>query len=91
MAVAVVIDVPHGNQQFYDQVLPTLFPGGTIPEGWVIHIAGPTDTGWRIVNVVPSQEEFEAFAAEKLGPTLRQVEEVTPTMTFFPVYKIIQA
>ena len=60
-------------------------------KGWVIHIAGPTDTGWRIVNVVPSQEEFEAFAAEKLGPTLQQVEGVTPTMTFFPVYKIIEA
>ena len=31
------------------------------------------------------------FAAEKLGPTLQQLEGVTPTMTFFPVYKMIQS
>jgi hypothetical protein len=43
MVVAVVIDVPNGNQQFYDQVIPTLFPKGTLPEGWLIHVAGPTE------------------------------------------------
>jgi hypothetical protein len=91
MAVAVVIDVPNGNQQFYDQVIRTLFQDGTLPEGWVIHVAGPTKTGWRIVNVVPSQEEFEEFAAAKLGPTLQHLEGVTPTMTFFPVYRMIRA
>ena len=90
MAVAVIIDVPNGNQQFYDQIVPALFSNGRLPEGWQLHIAGPTDAGWRIVNVVPSQEEFEDFAREKLGPTLQQLEGVTPTMTFFPVYKIIQ-
>jgi hypothetical protein len=34
---------------------------------------------------VPSQEEFEAFARERLRPTLQQVwEAVTPELTFFP-------
>lgn len=91
MAVAVVIDVPAGNQQFYDQIIPTLFPGGKLPGGWQMHMAGPTETGWRIVNVVPSQEGFEAFARDRLGPTLQQLEGVTPEMTFFPIYKMIQA
>jgi hypothetical protein len=91
MAVAVVIDVPAGNQQFYDQIIPTLFPEGRLPEGWQMHMAGPTETGWRIVNVVPSQEGFEAFARDQLGPTLQQLEGVTPEMTFFPIYKMIQA
>jgi hypothetical protein len=90
MAVAVVIDIPNGNQQFYDQVIPTLFPEDTLPEGWLMHIAGPTESGWRIVNVVPSQQEFEDFAREKLGPTLQRLEGVTPTLMFFPVYKMIQ-
>ena len=70
MAVAVVIDVPNGNQRFYDQIVPTLFPDGNLPEGWMVHIAGPTEDGWRIVNVVPSQEGFETFARETLGPAL---------------------
>jgi hypothetical protein len=55
-----------------------------------MHVAGPTETGWRIVNVVPSQEGFEAFARETLGPSLQQLEGVTPEMTFFPVYRLIQ-
>jgi hypothetical protein len=91
MAVAVIIDVPAGNQQFYDQIIPTLFPGNKLPQGWQMHMAGPTETGWRIVNVVPSQEGFEAFARDQLGPTLQQLEGVTPDMAFFPIYKLIQA
>jgi hypothetical protein len=91
MAVAVIIDVPHGNQQFYDQIIPTLFPGDKLPDGWQLHMGGPTETGWRIVNVVPSQEQFEAFARERLGPALLQLEGVTPEMTFFPVYRLIEA
>ena len=40
---------------------------------------------------MPSQEGFEAFARDQLGPTLQQLEGVTPEMTFFPIYKMIQA
>jgi hypothetical protein len=91
MVVAVVIDVPNGNQQFYDQIVPRLFPEGKLPQGWQLHIAGPIESGWRIVNVVPSQEEFEAFAREQLAPALLQLEGVTPQMMFFPVYRLVQA
>jgi hypothetical protein len=55
-----------------------------------MHVAGPTETGCRIVNVVPSQEQFAAFAREQLGPALLQLEGVAPEMTFFPVYRLIQ-
>jgi hypothetical protein len=90
MAVAVVIDIPGGNQRFYDEIIPDMFPKDQLPEGWKMHIAGPTQNGWRIVNVVPSREVFEAFARERLGPTLQRLEGVTPSMTFFPVYKMIE-
>ena len=62
-----------------------------LPEGWEVHLAGPTADGWRIINVVPSQEQFEAFAREKLIPAVQQAENVTPQLTFFPVYKLIRA
>ena len=89
--VAVTIDVPHGNQQFYNQIIPTLFPDGKLPEGWQMHVAGPTEAGWRIVNVVPSREGFETFASERLGPALQELECVTPALTYFPVYRLIRA
>ena len=103
VAVAVIVDIPGGNQQVYDQLTAKLFQDGKLPEGWQIHLAGPTadgwqvhlagptDVGWRIINVVPSQEQFEAFAREKLFPAVQQAENVTPQLTFFPVYKLIRA
>jgi hypothetical protein len=90
MAVVAVIDIPNGNQTFYDEVIPLIFPEGKLPEGWQLHIAGPSDTGWRIVNVVPTQEGFETFARERIEPTLEQVEGLTATMAFFPLYRMIQ-
>src|SRR6478735_6714066 len=90
--VAVIVDVPRGNAQFYDQIVGKLFPEGKLPSGWQVHIAGPTESGWRIVNVLPSQKQFETFARDVLGPTLRQVgEDVTPQLTFFPVHRLIRA
>ena len=90
MAVAVIVDIPGGNQQIYEQLTAKLFQDGKLPDGWQIHLAGLTDVGWRIINVVPSQEQFEAFAREKLFPAVQQAENVTPQLTFFPVYKLIR-
>ena len=36
-----------------------------------MHLAGPTENGWRVVNVVPSQQESEDFAREQLLLALR--------------------
>jgi hypothetical protein len=89
--VAVIVHIPDGNAQFYDQIAPKLFPEGRLPAGWQVHIAGPTESGWRIINVVPSQEQFEAFARDRLAPVLQQVgEDVTPQLTFFPVHRLIR-
>lgn len=90
MAVAVTIDIPGGNERFYEQLTAQLFKDGKLPDGWQLHVAGPTETGWRVINVVPSREQFEAFAHEQLIPAVQQAENVTPQLTFFPVYRLIQ-
>jgi hypothetical protein len=79
------------DARIYEQLIPGLFPDGKLPEGWQVHIAGPTENGWRIVNVVPSREQFEAFAREQLNPATQQVGEGTPQLTFFPVHKLIRS
>jgi hypothetical protein len=88
MAVAVIVDIPGGTEQGYEQVIATVFPEGKLPEGWLVHIAGPTETGWRVVNVVPSQEQFKAFARERLLPATQKVGDPTPQLTSFPVYRL---
>jgi len=93
MSVAVIVDLPNGNQQRYEQVSAVIFPDGKLPEGWELHFAGPIEGGWRVVNVVPSQEAFETFAREKLQPAFEQAGEgdIVPELTFFPVYRLIEA
>ena len=90
MAVAVIVDFPDGNAQKYEQVTGKLFPEGKLPEGWLVHIAGPAGNGWQVVNVVPSQEQFETFAREQLLPATQQAGDAPPQITFFPVYRLIQ-
>jgi hypothetical protein len=90
MPVAVIIDLPGGTEQGYEQVTATLFPKGELPEGWLVHVAGPTENGWRVVNVVPSQEEFEAFARETLLPATKEVGDGPPQLAFFPVHRLIR-
>ena len=90
MAVAVTVDIPGGTEQLYEQVIATVFPEGKLPEGWLVHIAGPTENGWRVINVVPSQEQFETFARERLLPATQAVGDPTPQLTFSPVYKVIR-
>src|SRR5260370_42521287 len=90
MAVAVIIDFPDGNAQKYEQVTGKLFPEGKLPEGWQVHIAGPAGNGWEVVNVVPSQGQFETFAREQLLPAAQQAGGAPPQITVFPVYRPVQ-
>jgi hypothetical protein len=90
MAVAVTIDIPTGTQEKYENVVADLYPGGKLPEGWLLHMAGPIEGGWRVVNVVPSQEEFEVFAREQLIPATQGVGDPPPRVTYFPVHRLIE-
>jgi hypothetical protein len=40
---------------------------GPIPDGLVLHAAGPTDEGFRIIAVWASEEAWERFRVERLG------------------------
>jgi hypothetical protein len=45
------------NEQLYEQVIATVFPEGNLPEGWLVHIAGPTENGWRVLNFLPTADD----------------------------------
>jgi hypothetical protein len=36
------------------------------PPGLLAHVAGPTDTGWRVINVWQDEESFRRFVSERL-------------------------
>jgi len=48
------------------------------PEGLVIHVAGPTDEGFRIIGVWESEAAWERFEAER-----QHASAAPPTRTTF--------
>jgi hypothetical protein len=73
VAVVIVNEIEGANQDFYDQVNPKVMPGGELPDGCQVHIAGPMENGWRVITVWDSDERFQQFRDEKLIPALREV------------------
>ena len=79
MTVFMVHDSPGGTQEQYDKVVARLTDGRGLKslsdwpvEGILAHVAGPTEVGWRVVDVWESAEAFQRFG-EVIGPVLEEV------------------
>ena len=92
MAVVIVNEIEGGNQDFYDQVNPKVMPGGDLPDGCQLHIAGPVQNGWRVISVWDSDEQFQQFRDEKLIPALREAggeDRIAPSISSDSVHNLI--
>jgi hypothetical protein len=92
MAVVIVNEIEGGTQELYDNVNPRVLPDGKLPEGCTVHIAGPTDTGWRVITVWDSDEQFQQFRNEKLIPAMQEAgteDRIAPSITSDPVYRLL--
>jgi hypothetical protein len=93
MAVVVVNEIEGGSQDFYDQVNPKVMPGGRLPEGCQVHIAGPVDNGWRVITVWDSDERFQQFRDETLIPAMREAggdDRIAPAIKTSSVHNLIK-
>ena len=70
MTYAYVQDVAE-DWENYERLAAAL--GDGVPDGLIIHVAGPTDSGFRIINVWESEEAWERFRNERLRPAVRGV------------------
>ena len=52
---------------------------GSVPDGLLLHAAGPTEEGFRIIGVWESEAAWQRFRAERLGFDAEAVAEVPPT------------
>ena len=50
---------------------PCIPPGGGLPEGQILHLAGASADGWTIVAVHDSRESWEAFRDGTLMPAFQ--------------------
>jgi hypothetical protein len=94
MAIVIVNEIEGGNQDFYEQVNPKVMPGGNLPDGCQLHIAGPVENGWRVITVWDSEDQFQQFRDEKLIPAIREAggeERIAPHISADPVHKLSTA
>jgi hypothetical protein len=64
---AYVQDVAASWQHYRQVTAPLVDPP---PAGLLVHVAGPTDEGVRIIDVWESEEAWEQFRAERLAPAI---------------------
>jgi hypothetical protein len=83
MAVGVVMDF-EGTLDQYDQVVQSmgLTPGGPTPPGALFHWVTKTDNGFRVTDVWESEEAFNQYAQEQIGPKAAAAGLGPPEPTF---------
>lgn len=67
MAYAFVQDIASSWEQ-YERVAAEL--NQPPPPGLILHLAGPTDEGFRIIAIWESEAAWQAFRAEHLQPAI---------------------
>ena len=89
MAIAIFIDMPGATQQQYDEVIQKLEAAGEgLPPGRLYHVAGPTEVGWRVVDVWESQDQFDRFG-QTLLPILQEAGFPPLEPQPWPVHNVI--
>jgi hypothetical protein len=73
MTWGVVVDVA-APAEVYDAVhARVLDRTGGRADGLLVHVARATDTGFQVVEVWESKDQFERYQAELLGPVLAEL------------------
>ena len=67
MAYAFVQDVAASWELYRRVTAPTLEP---LPEGLVLHVAGPTEEGFRVISVWTNEHAWRRFHDERLAPAI---------------------
>src|SRR5439155_11202953 len=79
MAVGMLQTAEMFTKEMYDQVTEKMFGHSSpmrpeeSPEGLIVHSAGQGEGGWYVYDIWESEEAFQRFMDEKLGPAVREV------------------
>lgn len=91
MAIAIQLDFPGATLAQYDEVIDGMgfSRGGPAHPDAMFHWAAKTDDGIRVVDVWTSQEAFDRFAAEKIGPLTQKAGLAQPRVEVFQVHNYL--
>jgi heme-degrading monooxygenase HmoA len=91
MAVGMLIEVQGGTQEQYDKTMVELNMAANPAPGLISHVAGPSETGWRVVDVWESKADFDNFLHTRLGAAIQKGGFTgQPTMSEFVIHNSIR-
>ena len=97
MAIGVLFEFPGATQSQYDDVEKKMTGGGSLKKladwpakGLLMHLAGPSQTGWRVVDVWESEADLTKFAAI-LMPLAKAAGFPDVPPQIFPVHNFVKA
>lgn len=70
MAFVLVQDLVGADLEEYDRLVAEI--GDQAPPGLILRVAGPTDGGWRTIDVWETKADQHRFQAEALRPALER-------------------
>jgi hypothetical protein len=88
MAVSFILDFPGATTEQYDGVLERMGLEGHLPAGALFHAAGQTADGLRVVDVWESDEAFQRFAEDQIGPHSQAEGIAEPKITRIDGHRI---
>ena len=90
MAIAVILDLPGVSEAQYATARGML--GEALQPGNLLHVAGPTETGWRVMEVWESPEAMGSFFQSPAAGAAFQAAGIPPAEPeIFPVHTHVAA
>jgi hypothetical protein len=77
--VLVIAEAPGVTAEQDQAIVEALNLESDPPLGARMRLAGPSDSGWRVVSLWDSRESFEAFRNQRLAPALEMAGRTIPT------------
>ena len=86
MAIAMLAEIPGLTREQYEAVVKKVNQSGS-PKGAILHAGGPTEGGYRIVEVWESREAADAFyGSEQYRAATAGIETHPEILMTWPVY-----
>jgi hypothetical protein len=91
MPIGTLFEADGFTEQQYDAVLERVQQvlGDAGPGGCLVHIAGPTGGGWRVIEVWESEEAQRRFQDDVLNPAFEGAGTPRVTPTLFDVHVVL--
>jgi hypothetical protein len=92
VAIAAMMNFAGGSNAAYDRVLEKMgLTDGITPPHAIYHVAGEVEGGFRVVDVWESEEAFQRFAQEQIGPISAEEGFPPPSVEIWQVHNTMQA